>query len=46
MRTTAQSLVLAFDQGFMTLAVVFAFTLVLVFFLRRPRIGGGAPGGH
>jgi DHA2 family multidrug resistance protein len=45
-RISKESLVLAFDQGFLILAVVFTGTLALVFLLRRPHIGRAPGSGH
>ena len=43
LRLHAQSLIGAFNQGFLMLAVAFAFSLGLIFMLARPR--GGPPAG-
>lgn len=40
---TTQAMVRSFSQGLMTLAVIFAFAMGLLFLLRRPRGAVAAP---
>jgi DHA2 family multidrug resistance protein len=43
LRISTQALVRAFNQGFLQLAVVFAFSMVLILLLRRPKVGAAPP---
>ena len=43
-RITAQSFVLAFNNAFYIIAIIFAAMIPLIFLLRRNQLGGGPPG--